>query len=121
MDNMLLMRLNLLLDAGEIDEEIIQIIAEFTRMVEEELSLSIDEKNGSMFITHMAMALSRIKKGEEIMPMDESLLDEVKASNAYNKIPTLIDEIEKRFDINIPKSEFGYIALHLCNLENINS
>ncbi len=116
MDDMLLMRLNLLSDAGEIDEDIIKIIIEFTKIIEKELSIIITEENGQMFITHMAMTLSRMKKGEEISPMDDSLLDEVKTSATYNKVPLLINKIEEKFNIDIPESELGYIALHLCNL-----
>lgn len=121
MDNMLLMRLNLLLDAGEIDEDIIQIIKEFTEIIERELSLTITEKNGSMLVTHMAMALARIEKGEEILPLDDVLMGEVKTSDIYDRVPLLISKLEEKFNIEIPESEFGYIALHLCNLNNINN
>lgn len=121
MDDMLLMRLNLLLEAGEIDEGIIQIIVEFIKVIEKELSIPITEDNGSMFVTHMAMALSRIKKGEEILPMDDSLLAEIESSTIYDKVPFFINKIEENHNIHIPESEYGYIALHLCNLVNITS
>ncbi|GFN36766.1 PRD domain-containing protein [Tepidimicrobium xylanilyticum] len=121
MDEQLMMRLDLLLNAGAIDEEIIQIIKEFIEIIKKELSFTITEKNGSMLVNHMAMALARIKKGEEILPMEDVLFEEVKTSAIYSRVPSIINELEEKFNIEIPESEFGYIALHLCNLNNLQN
>lgn len=117
----ILLRLNILLDTKQIDEKNFQILVKLIEMVEKELSIIVKEEKGSMFVTHMAIALMRIQKGEEIPPMDKDLLDEIKSSTAYKNIPKVIQKIEKEFNIKIPEDERGYIALHLCNLQSIDN
>ena len=119
MDNTLKQRLVILEQAGQIDDKIIKIITELITIVEKELDVRLTEDNGSMFVTHMAVALSRIQKGEEVVPLDDSLLEEVKSSEIYKIVQSLIEKIEDELQIRIPQSEFGYIALHLCNLGNM--
>ena len=99
MDATLLTRLNVLLDAKKIDEDIIRVVDVFVKETESELGIALTEDNASMFVTHIAMALARIKDGEEIKPIDDALLgEEVTTSPIY------------------PKAEYGYVALHLCAL-----
>lgn len=117
MDEMLMMRLNLLKDAGEIDEKIAEAVVEFAKEVEREYNAQLNEDNGSMLITHLCMALGRIKKGEEINPIDELSLQEIKATPAFQKVPNLVKSLEKITNLVVPEEEFGYIALHLCTME----
>ena len=117
MDSTLLTRLNLLLDAGNVDEDIIRVVGVFVKETESELGITLTEDNGSMFVTHIAMALARMRDGEEIMPIDNALLgEEVTTSPIYPKIPTIIRRVENQTDIKIPEAEYGYVALHLCAL-----
>ncbi|MBU5438018.1 PRD domain-containing protein [Tissierella sp. MSJ-40] len=120
MDNTLKERLIILRQAGQIDNKIIDIVTEFMKMVENELNIKLNEENASMLVTHMAMTLSRIRKGEEIAPLDDSSLEELKSLAIYKRVQSLIVKIDEELQIGIPQSEFGYIALHLCNLGNID-
>lgn len=120
MDEMLLLRVNLLKEAGEIDEEIAQAVINFAKEVEVQFDSKLDEENASMLITHICMALPRIKKGEKINPMNEFALAEVKQCQVYDKVPILVEKLEQELDLVIPESEFGYIALHLCTMEEKN-
>lgn len=117
MDDLLRQRLIILNESGKIDYETVVSIEDFIKIVEEELNVDITEDNGSMFVTHLAMAISRIKNGEEIVTLEESLLKELKSQPYYNKIPKLITSLEEQLEIKIPESEFGYIGLHLGNLK----
>lgn len=121
MDEMLHMRVNLLKDAGEIDEQIAQAVISFAKDVEEQFNTKLNEENASMLITHVCMALPRIKKGEEINPINEMALAEIKQSQAYKKVPALVKNLEQNLNLQIPKSELGYIALHLCSMEEKNN
>jgi transcriptional regulatory protein LevR len=121
MDNTLKERLIILRQAGQIDNKIIDTVTEFMKIVENELNIKLNEGNASMLVIHMAMTLSRIQKGEEIIPLDDSLLEELKSLAIYKRIQLLIIKADKELQIGIPQSEFGYIALHLCNLGNIDN
>lgn len=118
MDKTLKERLVILQQAGQIDDATVKSIEKFIKLIEEKLNIKVTEENGSMFVTHIAMAISRLKNGEEIAPLDDLLLSELKGTRIYPKIPSLIKELEERLKINIPESEYGYIALHLANLGN---
>lgn len=113
MDNILKQRLMILEGSGQIQKETTLAIENFVRIVENEFNIEITEENGSMFVTHIAMAISRIIAGEEITPLDDLLLDELKSTPAYESIPSLIKQLEDELDIIIPESEYGYIGLHL--------
>lgn len=116
MDQLLNQRLDILLDAGEISAEIKMVIMNFVHAFEKKYTLTMTEENASMFITHLAMALARIKRGEGVNPIDEAIINEVKQNKIYNELPQFYDQIEKDLDIVIPESEKGFIALHACTL-----
>lgn len=116
MDVALKERLEILNGAGEISDEIMDVVTEFVQNFEEKYSFEITEENGAMLITHLAMALARIKRGEEINEMDELALKEIKETPTYNELPEFYKEIEDKLKIKIPDSEKGFIAVHACTL-----
>jgi len=116
MDIALKERLEILKGAGEISDEIMAVVIEFAQNFEKKYSMEITEENGSMLITHLSMALARIKRGEEINEMDEMALKEVKETPIYDELPEFYKEIEDKLQIKIPDSEKGFIAVHVCTL-----
>lgn len=116
MDTSLKERLEILKGAGEISDEIMDVVTEFVKNFEKKYSAEITEENGSMLITHLAMALARIKRGEEINEMDELALEEIKETPTYNELPEFYKKIEDKLQIKIPDSEKGFIAVHVCTL-----
>jgi len=116
MNEELMLRLNLLLGAGEIDQEILDSVEAFSILLEERYQLRLTEEKGSMLITHLAMSLARIKRGEAIEEMDPGVLSEIKENRVYQDLPLLYAAIEERLNIALPESEKGYIALHICSL-----
>ncbi|MBS4538738.1 PRD domain-containing protein [Clostridium sp. D2Q-11] len=116
MDKLLKQRLDILKEAGEISQDIKEATLEFISKFENKYSLEMTEENSSMLVTHLAMALSRIKKGEEIEEMNEMALEEVKQSEIYCELPEFYEAIETKLNIEIPESEKGFLALHACTL-----
>lgn len=116
MDQLLTQRLDILMGAGEINQDINTAVKQFAKNLEEKYSLTMTEENSSMLITHLAMALARIVKGEEINKMEEFLLNEVKQNKVYGELPEFYEKIQQTLEIEIPESEKGFIALHVCTL-----
>ncbi|WP_353892457.1 PRD domain-containing protein [Proteinivorax hydrogeniformans] len=116
MDASLKERLNILKEAGEIDGDIMEVIISFAESFEKKYEVIMTEANASMLITHMAMALARIKKGEKVSSMDQIALEEVKSHPIYKEMPKFYKMIEDRLLIEIPESEKGFIALHAASL-----
>ena len=111
----LYLRLKILNDGGVIDEE---VKYEGERFVDylfdryEGLSLHALET----FITHYVMARQRVKNGENIEMMDESLLRDIKENDHYEESKEILEEIEDSFKIQIPETEEMYLLIHLSNI-----
>lgn len=116
MDETLNLRLELLENSGEIDSNIRNAVVSFIKNIEDKYSIEVVEENGAMLVTHLAMALSRIKKGEEIDGVDEETFEEVKEMKVYDELPKFYKLMEEQLDIFIPQAEKDYIALHVCTL-----
>lgn len=116
MDQALRERLDILRGAGEISSDIKDTVIEFAQSFEKKYSMAMTEENASMLITHIAMALARIKRGEDINEMDEAALDEISQSKICNELPAFYQIMEEKLHIKLPKSEKGFIALHACTL-----
>lgn len=116
MDKALELRLKLLEEAGEIDSDISKAVTNFVKDVEKKFSIEISEDNGAMLVSHLAMALSRIRKGEEVEGIDEEAFKEVRDRAAYNELGIFYKTLEEQLNISIPDSEKDYIALHVCTL-----
>jgi hypothetical protein len=79
---------------------------------EETFGVAIDEENGAMLVTHLAMAITRSERGE---PLDEAppqlLVDEVAAH------PAELDFVRSRLaGLGLPGSEEIFMAAHVCTL-----
>lgn len=109
-------RVDVLLESGEIDADIAQAVIAFAEYIEAQYDILLNEDNGSMLLTHICMALVRIKKGDEILPMDAEVLAQVRDNEVYRQIPNLVRMLERKLNVSIPESEFGYLAVHLINL-----
>lgn len=114
MDQVLRERLDILREAREISDEIRDAVIEFTESFEKKYSLTMTEENASMLITHLAMALARIQRGEEIAAIDEPLMEEIRQNSIYCQMPEFYKILEDMLHIELPEAEKGYIALHAC-------
>ncbi len=72
-------RLNLLCEAGVIDKDICKGMMQVVNVLETECHLPVRSEQGTMAMTHMASALMRSRRGEEIEPLDNELLAEAGA------------------------------------------
>lgn len=72
-------RLNLLCEAGVIDKDICKGMMQVVNVLETECHLPVRSEQGTMAMTHMASALMRSRRGEEIEPLDNELLAETGA------------------------------------------
>lgn len=63
-------------------------------------------------ITHLFIALERIKIGEPIL-MDSKDLIELKQNEEYRISSDIVDRLQRAFNISFPEDEKGYITMHL--------
>lgn len=107
-------RLDILYNSKTISEETYLLSLKIYRKYFE--NKNFDQDKVSVFITHFAMAVDRIKKGEFVDKFDATIIDQIKNSDAYDKALEYWNLIKAGMKIDIPESEEDYFILHLCNI-----
>ena len=69
-----------------------------------------------MFCVHLAIALSRVEKGECESGIDDNVVTEIKQNGNYNEASKILDDIEGLFQVEIPEGEKILLLIHICNL-----
>ena len=101
-------RLNLLCEAGVIDKDICKGMMQVVNVLETECHLPVRSEQGTMAMTHMASALMRSRRGEEIEPLDNELLAELAQSSHQVLL--------KEFALEVNPCEEGYLLANLYGL-----
>jgi transcriptional regulatory protein LevR len=112
----LFLRLNILKDSGQIDQHIFDSISEFISFFKQAHGIALTEENGSMLITHLCIALDRIKKGKTVNSLETDIYEEITGDCNFEKAVKVTDGLERIFGGSIPDDERGYIYMHLCVL-----
>ncbi|WMY74711.1 PRD domain-containing protein [Buttiauxella selenatireducens] len=109
-------RLNLLCDAGLIDRDICDGMLGVVIQLETEWAIVLRNEQGEMAITHMANALMRSRRGEEIGPLDDELLEEIVNSQVYTQLLQIHRAMLAPFDVTLHPNEEGYLLANLFSL-----
>lgn len=112
----LTLRLNILRDAGQIDDEIHDNLLKIIDIVKEKWGIELTEENGAMFITHMSIALKRIKENNIVEPMEDFLYEGLKKEKNFEKSEEMVNIFVQEINISIPEEEKSFIVMHLCTL-----
>lgn len=82
------------------------------RTAESDLGRKFSDEAYGGLITHLAIMIKRIQLNKEIYLPDIDL-ESIKQDMEYKAAQLIISRIEEKFNISIPETETGYIALHL--------
>lgn len=63
-------------------------------------------------VTHLALAVERVEKGENIL-FDENTLRELIDTSEYQAAKSILERLQHIFQMEIPVAEIGYITMHL--------
>jgi len=81
------------------------------RQLQEKLQTE-DIPNSEMLFTHLATAITRIERGEEIGAPMSGILEEIKTSKFYPDALHQIGRIEELHRDALPKEEWDYLLIH---------
>lgn len=81
-----------------------------------DISDDFDQEKMDVFCVHLAIALSRVEKGECEACADENIVDEIKQNGNYAEASKILDKIEGLFQVEIPEGEKILLLIHICNL-----
>ncbi|QIX98403.1 MULTISPECIES: PRD domain-containing protein [Cedecea] len=109
-------RLNLLCDAGVIDRDICDGMKQVVAQLETRWAIPLQNDQGTMAITHMANALMRSRRGEEVGPLDPELLAEIKADSVFGEVEQVHHALLVPFSVQLHPNEEGYLLANLFSL-----
>ncbi|MFL0251307.1 PRD domain-containing protein [Clostridium neuense] len=109
-------RIKILKDANQIDNSVEVSLLNIINMFWDNFNIKLTEKNGSMLITHLAVALERIKQGKCKTGIDEDIYKEIQQNEFYGKSVNALSKIADICNIDIPYNEQTFIIMHLCTL-----
>ncbi|MEA2226982.1 MAG: hypothetical protein QOF04_612 [Solirubrobacteraceae bacterium] len=110
-------RLTLLVDAGEVTPTARELTEEVVAGVEERLGVQLGEDRGSGLVTHLAMALTRVERGEAETTTIAGLEDELDdCERERDVVAALLERCGARLARPIPRAEVDYVTLHVCAL-----
>lgn len=111
----LYMRLQILEDGGLTSSEVTGCCKKVIELVLGEKA-DIDGERIGMFVTHLAMAMQRVKNGENENPMDAEVLHAVKSDAVYPRAAAFSEKLFEVCDVEFPQTEQDFLKVHLCNL-----
>lgn len=114
------LRINLLKEGAQIDGATAQNLFRVIDCLKRDFEIELSEENGGMLITHLAVALERIKKNALVEPVDAIIFEEIQSNAYFEKANSLLDAMEKEIHVTIPESEKSFILMHLVTLLNLS-
>ncbi|CQH09484.1 PRD domain-containing protein [Yersinia enterocolitica] len=109
-------RLNILCQSGVIDQDIGQGLDQVINRLEHFWQLPVHGDQGVMAITHMANALMRTRRGEEIAALDPVILAEIVQSKEIHYIREINQDLLAYFSLKPAENEIGYLLANLYGL-----
>ncbi len=107
-------RLNILKSSNIIDDEIYEKLLKLLNYLKNDWNIILTEDNGSMLITHLSMALKRIKEGENVNKIDEEVYNDALKSDKLEEVKKIYNGIvENVFIEDLPEEEKKYIYVNL--------
>ena len=109
-------RLDILLEAELIDHEAYEKVKKIVNKITAELSLDLNTETGQMFITHVSMAIMRIKNNEATTNVENDIYTEIQESENFENALKFAKIIEDIIEYEIPKNEKEYLVINGCLL-----
>ncbi len=112
---MLKQRIQIMQNGGVIGEDTAQFMNGVIDMMAADYP-NIDMDHATMFTTHLAMALERIKKGEIVDMMDEECWQQIAETPEFADAEAFRNKMLSFCPIDFPESESKFILLHICSM-----
>ncbi|GGG15961.1 BglG family transcription antiterminator [Paenibacillus abyssi] len=94
------------------EESTIRVIESGMRKLEKNYGYYMPDTAFAGLIVHIALALQRLKAGENI-EIDETVLTRLKSCEEFAWATEIAAHLSGRLSVSIPQSEIGYITMHL--------
>lgn len=108
-------RFALLVESGQVADESVAAVHEVLTGIEAHLGRALDEEADAMLATHLALAVERIRKGEELDEVPEVALAEAQTcTEEWAAAERLLQRAAARWGQKAPQSEIVYLTVHMA-------
>ncbi|MGL5427008.1 MAG: PRD domain-containing protein, partial [Cetobacterium sp.] len=77
-------------------------------------NIVLSEDNGAMMVTHLSMAIMRVKNNDPVKTIDEEVFRETLESEHIPKANIIYEDLEKVLDVVLPEDEKKYMLVNIC-------
>ncbi|CAK7031011.1 PRD domain-containing protein [Fusobacterium varium] len=113
-------RLEILNSSKAITDCTKDVMLNVIQMFSKKYGIELTEENGAMMITHLSMAIMRVKNNEPVRAIDEDVFKETLESEHIGKAHLIYEDLSKVLDVTLPENEKKYMLVNICViLENI--
>lgn len=112
---MLKQRIQILQAGGVIGEDVARFMNQVIDMLATDYP-QVDMDHATMFTTHLAMAVERIKSGKYVEKMDELMWQDIQSAPEFEAAAQFRDKMFAFCPVTFPESESQFIALHICSM-----
>lgn len=90
----------------------INLLDQYIKKLEKKMSYQLADDSYAALMVHLAIALKRIKDGEQIT-INQEVLQNLKANKEFIIARELVSSIADAFKVEIPEAEVAYVTMHL--------
>ena len=77
-------------------------------------NIRLTEESGGRMVTHLAMALMRIERQEEIASPETDLLEEFRSLDVFPRSMEIVDDLIAWTPMELPEAEKDYMIVNIC-------
>ncbi|MCX3066843.1 MULTISPECIES: PRD domain-containing protein [Cetobacterium] len=107
-------RLEILNVSGAITDCTKDVMLNVINMFNEKHNIELTEDNGAMMVTHLSMAITRVKNGEPVKTIDEEVFKETLESEHIERANLIYDDLSEVLDVTLPDDEKKYMLVNIC-------
>lgn len=108
-------RIDIMEASGVISPATKDKVQQLRRLFGERYGIQLTEQNAAACITHFAMALERLAKGETVEPASDLIMEELRRHSDYDTASYLTAQIFEEVT-PLPEQERQYILLHVITV-----
>lgn len=107
-------RLEILNVSGAITDATKDVMLNVIDMFNKKHNIELIEDNGAMMVTHLSMAITRVKNNEPVKMIDEEVFKETLESEHIEKANLIYNDLSKVLDVTLPEDEKKYMLVNIC-------
>ena len=115
-------RLDMLEESGQVTNLARRITELCLADLATDLDLTLNEDNAAQFVTHLAIALTRINRGDPEIAMSAVAAEEIAdRRRELEAVTRVMGDASRLLQREVPGSEVTYMTVHLCALVDVQA